>query len=38
MVHRVWQSTQELINHAKACCVTRALTPQEREQFGLPVR
>jgi WD40 repeat protein len=35
-VWRVWQSTEELINYAKECCVFRELTPEEREQFGLP--
>jgi hypothetical protein len=33
-----WQTTQELIDHAKECCVVRELTPEEREQFGLPPR
>ena len=35
-VWRVWQSTQELIDYAKECCVFRDLTPEERTQFGLP--
>jgi len=35
-VFRVWQSTQELIDYAKECCVFRELTPEERQQFGLP--
>jgi len=35
-VFRVWQSTEELIAYAKECCVVRALTPEERQQFGLP--
>jgi WD40 repeat protein len=35
-VFRVWQSTEELIAYAKECCVFRKLTPEEREQFGLP--
>ena len=34
-VWRVWQSTEELIEYAKECCVFRDLTPEEREQFGL---
>jgi WD40 repeat protein len=38
VVRRVWQSTEELIAHAKACCVARELTPEEREQFVLPER
>ena len=33
-----WQTTQELIDHAKECCVVRELTAEEREQFGLPPR
>jgi len=34
-VWRVWQTTEELIEYAKECCVFRQLTPEEREQFGL---
>jgi WD40 repeat protein/DNA-binding SARP family transcriptional activator len=34
-VWRVWQSTEELVAYAKACCVFRELTPDERVQFGL---
>jgi WD40 repeat protein len=34
-VWRVWQSTQELIDYAKECCVFRDLTEAERAQFGL---
>ena len=34
-VWRVWQSKEELLEYAKQCCVIRALTPQERQQFGL---
>ncbi len=33
---RVWQSTQELVDYARQCCVVRNLTAKEREQFGLP--
>ncbi|MCP4543895.1 MAG: hypothetical protein GY832_42820, partial [Chloroflexi bacterium] len=33
-----WQTTQELIERAKECCVVRELTTEEREQFGLPSR
>ena len=33
---RVWQSTEDLIHYAYDCCVWRELTPEEREQFGLP--
>jgi WD40 repeat protein len=35
LVLPVWNSTQELIDHAKECCVVRELTPNEREVFGL---
>jgi WD40 repeat protein len=34
-VWRVWQTTQELIDYAKECCVFRELTEAERAQFGL---
>lgn len=34
-VFRVWQSTEELIDYAKECCVFRELTDAERTQFGL---
>ncbi len=34
-VFRVWQSTEELIEYAKECCVFRELTDAERTQFGL---
>jgi hypothetical protein len=37
-VFPVWDSLQELIDYAKECCVVRELTPDEREQFGLPPR
>ena len=35
-VWRVWQSTEELVDYAKECCVIRELTDAERKQFGLP--
>ena len=35
LVLPVWNSTQELIDYAHACCLARPLTPAEREQFGL---
>jgi hypothetical protein len=38
VIRRAWQSTEDLIVHARECCVTRELTPEEREQFGLPER
>jgi hypothetical protein len=34
-VWRVLQSTQELVDYAKECCVFRDLTDAERAQFGL---
>jgi WD40 repeat protein/DNA-binding SARP family transcriptional activator len=34
-IHRVWQSTQELVEFARECCATRELTEAERTQFGL---
>jgi hypothetical protein len=37
-VWRVWQSTDELIQYAKECCVLRELTAAERQQFGLAVK
>jgi WD40 repeat protein/uncharacterized membrane protein len=33
-----WHSTDELIAYARECCLVRELTPDEREQFGLPPR
>jgi len=33
-----WQTTQELIDHAKECCIVRELTAEERAQFGLTAR
>ena len=33
-----WQTTQELIEYARECCMIRELTDAEREQFGLPLR
>jgi WD40 repeat protein len=36
VIKRVWRSSEELIAHAYECCVTRELTPEERDQFGLP--
>ncbi|MBP7686941.1 MAG: protein kinase [Thermoflexales bacterium] len=35
---RVWQSTDELIQYAKQCCVARELTAAERQQFGLAAK
>jgi WD40 repeat protein len=38
VVRHAWQSTADLIAYTKECCVTRELTPEERQQFGLPER
>jgi len=35
-VWRVWQTTQELIDYARECCVFRSLSEAERQQFALP--
>jgi WD40 repeat protein len=35
-VYPAWQSLEELIARARACCVFRELTREERNQFGLP--
>jgi WD40 repeat protein len=35
-IWRVWQSTAELVDYAKECCVFRDFTDAERERFGLP--
>jgi WD40 repeat protein len=37
-VRRAWQSTEELIEYARECCVFRELTDAERQQYGLPAR
>jgi WD40 repeat protein len=37
-IWRVWQTTEELVEYAKECCVFRELTSAEREQFGLSSR
>ena len=37
-VFPAWQTTQELIDYAKECCVVRELTDDERQQFGLRSR
>jgi hypothetical protein len=33
-VWRVWQTTQELVDYAKECCVFRELTEAKRVQFS----
>ena len=35
-IYPTWQSTQELVDYARACCLVRELTFKERELFGLP--
>jgi WD40 repeat protein len=37
VIKRIWHSTEELIEFARECCVSRELTPEEREQYGLSV-
>jgi WD40 repeat protein/DNA-binding SARP family transcriptional activator len=37
-VYPAWQSLEALIAHAKAHCVLRELTPEERARYGLPER
>ena len=37
IIRRVWEK-DELVAYANDCCVTRALTPEERAQFGLVKR
>ena len=36
VIERVWQSTEELINFSRECCVRRELNAVERQTFGLP--
>ena len=36
IIFDIWQSQDELVELAKECCVFRELTPEERQQFGLP--
>jgi len=35
-IYPTWHSAEELIEYAEECCLVRELTPDEREQFGLP--
>jgi len=37
-VYPAWESLEDLVAYAKAHCVLRDLTPEERAQFGLPER
>jgi WD40 repeat protein/DNA-binding SARP family transcriptional activator len=32
----VWNTAQELIDYAHACCAVRALSPEDRSLYGLP--
>jgi WD40 repeat protein len=36
IIHQAWTSTEDLIAYVKANLVWRELTPEERQQFGLP--
>ncbi|MCB0206708.1 MAG: WD40 repeat domain-containing protein, partial [Anaerolineae bacterium] len=36
VIFKIWQNLDELKDLAKECCVFRDLTPEERQQFGLP--
>lgn len=38
IVFDIWQKLDKLVELPKECCVFRDLTPEERLQFGLPVR
>ena len=38
VIKRVWRSTEELIEYAYDCCISRELTLEERIRFGLPER
>lgn len=35
-LYPTWNTTEELVKYAKECCMIHVLTPEEREQFGLP--
>jgi WD40 repeat protein len=35
-IWRVWQTTEDLLSYAHACCDIRELDEQERQQFNLP--
>jgi hypothetical protein len=37
-LYPTWLTKEELIAYAKACCLVRELTAEEREVFGLPQR
>jgi hypothetical protein len=37
-VFPAWQTLEELMDHARACCIVRELTEAEREMLGLPAR
>ena len=35
-IRPIWQTTEDLIAYAQACCVFRELSAEERILFGLP--
>ncbi|MFN2211984.1 MAG: WD40 repeat domain-containing protein, partial [Anaerolineales bacterium] len=35
-IYPTWSTTEELVKYAKECCTIHELTPEEREQYGLP--
>ena len=35
-IYPVWETVEDLIDYARDCCLVYELTPEEREQFGLP--
>jgi len=35
-LYPTWENVEDLTAYARECCVVRELTPEEREQFGLP--
>ena len=34
---QVWTNADDLVRLAQGCCISRALTDEERQQFGLPI-
>ncbi len=36
-VAQVWTNVEDLVRLAERCCVSRPLTDEERQQFGLPI-
>jgi WD40 repeat protein len=35
-IYPVWETAADLVDYARDCCLVYELTPEEREQFGLP--